>query len=293
MRVRGLVRVRRLAYRDRVSAPMLSGDAFASVCEVRVRRPLSQLSAAELRDLRDAHRIFCISDYLEDLLDGHSGLSVRVLLVGNSDRDFLDRPTNLPRHLRLLAMQNSFVSDNELIYTLPIGIENLALGNNGRPKLFKDPDDGERRHEILVGPFGLTHRDREGLCNAYSHTTGPWQVVESRASSGALDSLMREHRWVLSPRGNGVDTHRTWESLYRGAYPVVAESRWSNSLSQYGYPLVIVPSLAPTDVLAAIEYLSEKSSSALQPRLFRWLWMPAWTDWILGRGPSPVNTFNE
>ena len=26
---------------------------------------------------------------------------------------------------------------------------------------------------------------------------------------------------MLCPRGNGIDTHRMWESLYAGVYPVV------------------------------------------------------------------------
>jgi hypothetical protein len=35
--------------------------------------------------------------------------------------------------------------------------------------------------------------------------------------------IMR-HCMVLSPRGNGLDTHRTWEALYLGRVPVVKAS---------------------------------------------------------------------
>jgi len=35
---------------------------------------------------------------------------------------------------------------------------------------------------------------------------------------------MGEHRFVLCPPGNGVDTHRTWEALATGAVPVVQRS---------------------------------------------------------------------
>ena len=38
-----------------------------------------------------------------------------------------------------------------------------------------------------------------------------------------LDALVR-HRFVLCPPGNGVDTHRMWESLLAGAIPVVIRS---------------------------------------------------------------------
>lgn len=32
---------------------------------------------------------------------------------------------------------------------------------------------------------------------------------------------MRSHDFVLCPRGNGVDTHRLWETLYMGSIPIV------------------------------------------------------------------------
>jgi hypothetical protein len=42
----------------------------------------------------------------------------------------------------------------------------------------------------------------------------------------------RNHSFVLCPRGNGVDTHRLWETLYMGSIPVVirdvAHSDWTD-----------------------------------------------------------------
>jgi len=32
------------------------------------------------------------------------------------------------------------------------------------------------------------------------------------------------HKFVISPRGNGVDCHRTWEALYLRTIPIVKES---------------------------------------------------------------------
>jgi len=32
---------------------------------------------------------------------------------------------------------------------------------------------------------------------------------------------IRSHKFVLCPRGNGVDTHRLWETLYMGSIPIV------------------------------------------------------------------------
>jgi len=54
-----------------------------------------------------------------------------------------------------------------------------------------------------------------------------WVTFESPTERGDnrnfLGQLVR-HRFVLCPPGNGVDTHRMWESLLAGAIPVVKRS---------------------------------------------------------------------
>lgn len=35
---------------------------------------------------------------------------------------------------------------------------------------------------------------------------------------------LSEHKFCISPRGNGVDSHRTWECLYLGVIPIVEKS---------------------------------------------------------------------
>jgi hypothetical protein len=32
---------------------------------------------------------------------------------------------------------------------------------------------------------------------------------------------LREHKFTFCPRGNGIDTHRLWETLYMGGIPIV------------------------------------------------------------------------
>jgi len=36
---------------------------------------------------------------------------------------------------------------------------------------------------------------------------------------------MAKHMFIICPPGNGVDTHRTWEALYLGCYPIVIKNR--------------------------------------------------------------------
>jgi hypothetical protein len=52
-----------------------------------------------------------------------------------------------------------------------------------------------------------------------------FQPPQDRGSNGEFLGAIMEHRFVLCPPGNGVDTHRMWEVLLAGAIPVVLRSQ--------------------------------------------------------------------
>lgn len=54
------------------------------------------------------------------------------------------------------------------------------------------------------------------------------------------DELM-DHKFVVCPRGNGVDTHRMWEALYSGVIPVVIRHR-TYSMLEGNLPILFVDS---------------------------------------------------
>ena len=49
---------------------------------------------------------------------------------------------------------------------------------------------------------------------------------------------LRTHKFVLSPEGNGIDCHRTWEALYMGCIPIL--KRCINTLFYTDLPIVLV-----------------------------------------------------
>jgi hypothetical protein len=53
----------------------------------------------------------------------------------------------------------------------------------------------------------------------------PWVTVGEKINNteGRRKYLteLRKHKFCIAPRGNGIDTHRLWESLYMGCIPIV------------------------------------------------------------------------
>lgn len=74
-----------------------------------------------------------------------------------------------------------------------------------------------------------THPERRRVRAAFSASWGDGDVrltPERNSRMSVRDYLMKlgQHRFVLSPRGNGLDAHRTWEALLVGSIPIVRSS---------------------------------------------------------------------
>ena len=175
-------------------------------------------------------------------------------------------------------LQNSYISDNKFIFTLPIGVENFRLGVNGNPKHFKvRRPDKKRRAKILIGPFSPTHPVRESLLNNFPISNNIVDVLRDRIKPSRYDKLVRRYSAVAAVRGNGVDTHRLWESLYRGISPIVEFDQWWRSLEAY-FPDVIVINEWNTNEMASA--LERSKAAYFDPRSVKPLWMPFWEEKI-------------
>ena len=60
------------------------------------------------------------------------------------------------------------------------------------------------------------------------------------------------HKFAISPRGNGVDCHRTWEALYLRTVPIVKSSLHMNSFSDL--PIYYVNSWDELDYNKLMEF---------------------------------------
>jgi hypothetical protein len=83
------------------------------------------------------------------------------------------------------------------------------------------------KHRLLHAVFALeTHHERGAAAHAALGVPGATVIAYDQfdrkpMSFAAFVSQMAQHKFVLCPRGNGVDTHRLWEALHLGCIPIV------------------------------------------------------------------------
>ena len=79
------------------------------------------------------------------------------------------------------------------------------------------------RNRVYMNFSLRTHPSRHGVYHMFKDT--PWVTVgqQFQTLDGRFKFLqeIRNHEFVLCPRGYGVDTHRLWETLYMGSIPIV------------------------------------------------------------------------
>ena len=272
------VRIRRIANRRRTSEPFLSGDFFASLADTVIEK--LPLESSTLEKLQKSEVVFVKSNLLEEfLLKYSSAISSRVIICGNSDYDFT-QALEIPKSVKRMYLQNSFITNNKDFFTLPIGIENLRISINGLPRLMKPGLPwNKRKKKVLVGPFSSTHPERESLEKSIQLLVSQEiEIVKHRLSPKDYSALMQQYQYVFCPRGNGVDTHRFWEALYRGAVPIVIESQWSRGIRHLKIPFIEITEPTETAILRGIR---DFSGEVAEPSKYPTLWSDYWKREIL------------
>jgi hypothetical protein len=177
---------------------------------------------------RDARIFYSDTIHAEELFEQLARIADRrlVAVTHNSDRgataELLGR---LPAHVAAWHAQNVCHADPRL-HPLPIGLEN----ERWFPELRK-------KQKILglraarVTPTRLLYVNHAIATNPttrqrpYDLFAGePWCTAVHGKNGSDFDGYLQgiaDHFFVLSPPGNGVDCHRTWEVLYAGRVPIL------------------------------------------------------------------------
>ncbi len=223
------------------SEPFISGDTF---------RHYSDFTYDELNRSLDPSLVstgdivFVKTDYLEDFFTQiHPQITNRyVLLTHNSDYHVPRKFASYLDDDKILAWfgQNVDNCDHPKMKRIPIGIAN-KMWSHGNVETFADMRQKsfpQRRPILLYMNFSKETFlvERADVVNlfqdkAYCVASAP------KALPDYLEDLTHT-KFVLSPRGNGLDCHRTWEALLMGAVPIVKSSSLDSMYD--GLPVLIV-----------------------------------------------------
>lgn len=190
----------------------------------------------QLAHLHDGEKIFfCKTDYLEKDFETISKIKNDIVLIsGNSDYGITDSIVDIaPKNIKIWYAQNA-LANNSILQPIPIGLENEfpsirdghGVGWGARVKEKKEIIRSNNAKNItpkkliyanFTTETNLQHRlSIKNSIQKIEHIT--WK--DPKLSLSDFFNDLYDHKMVLCPAGNGVDTHRLWETLYCNRVPV-------------------------------------------------------------------------
>ena len=268
------IKLNQFRFRNSTNSPFLSGDSFAALTDYYIYGKFDN-QKIDLKRLHNAKSLFLNSHMIRIFLHDIQNIELNnvVLVTGNSDLNFVS-PIIMPKGIELWLCQNNAMPFHPKIRTLPIGIENLRYGRLGLKKWYKSISSNSISNKILVPPMSPTNPKR---ITAIQYAQGKKDVFDTYTEylhENDYFSLVEKYKFILCCEGNGFDNHRVWETLYRGSFPVLIRSPWSESLEYLNLPILLVESLEKINIDMLSGFLAKYA--AFNPKDYPQLWTPFW-----------------
>ena len=223
------------------SNPYVSGDTFRSHSD----HILDEVSAIDPFSVKSGEILFVKTNFLNEFIEKclpHLPDNIK-LITHNSDVGIESNPFNeeLSRKSIYWFAQNlKFnVINNQYIYPIPIGFENRNWLKNGKLSVLKNVKVSEEKINGMLCAFNTsTNRERIDILH-YLDLNNHVKYLRRVKHKDYMKTLS-EYKLSICPEGNGVDTHRIWESLLVETLPVVKKSNFVENLSSVGVPLFII-----------------------------------------------------
>lgn len=258
----------------RILAEYLSAEQYQKSCDQIWS--VDRRSTQKTNKMAPAHGavVYAKRDHSPALLSALKKNRSRIVLVTAESDDAVEEGAAIPPQLAGWFSTNSCHSG---VLALPLGLGNsycevtpkadliAAFSNTLKTELLYINFRPET-HQLVRGPLWESYADasRSGEITRHAGNVSREEYVRTLAS----------HRFMLCPKGNGIDTHRMWEALYLGAIPIVERH---SSLAQFSdLPILFV------DRLEGLEpsFLESKHQEMLSKR---WNWEKLFIPWWLKR----------
>lgn len=209
------------------SPPYITGDAFRAHCDYILDESNPELSVEEIGD---RSTIFVGTHFLGVFFENyHSQIQgTYILVTHNSDESAPGIFADFLNDTKLIAWfsQNVEGITHPKLFPIPIGLENRYCPNgedfSTLGAMIQEYKNDKRERLLYMNFTPRARSDRDYVFNIFQNQ--PYCKISSYVSYIEYLRHLGSSKFVLSPRGNGLDCLRTWESLYMGSIPIVKKS---------------------------------------------------------------------
>jgi|GEM_PF-628067 len=216
------------------SFPFITGDGFRSFAQ----HVFDDISDIDTENVCIGDIIFVRSDMLHDFFKKVlPKIKNRfILLSNNADNNISIEYKAYKKNMVMHWYAQNLLYEETNVTPLPIGIANLRyhkeinLINKARSSM------NTKKNKIL-----LAFRPNPERIEIRKKLSG----IKTTDDVGNVDKKtyyerIAEYKFIASPEGNGIDCHRTWESMYLKSVPIVIKNVMTEYFEKIGLPIMTI-----------------------------------------------------
>ena len=215
------------------SKPFITGDTFRKLAD----HVFDETKGFYPDMVKNGDIIFLKADLMETFFKFfHQKINSRyVLLTHNSDLSFdSENKKYLDEKIIHWFAQNINFKIDENFSLLPIGLENRRYLKNGFIYHFKKYRNSKKKYLVLSSFNENTNISRLEVNKALKNNK--MIISQNFKNTDSYKKTLSESMFNICPPGNGLDTHRFWESLLLNTLPIVVRSEFTSNLEKLKIP---------------------------------------------------------
>ena len=153
--------------------------------------------------------------------------NINVTLISHNCDENVNETYKVPKNVIVWYTTNCDV-DNDKIKSIPIGLENSQWFTeiHKKNKMVLKLTEPKKFKNLVYVNFNIdTNKKERQECFDYFKTQcSCWVTIDNKKNGIDFDNYLDNiynHKFVVCPDGNGIDTHRLWETLYMNSIPIV------------------------------------------------------------------------
>jgi len=271
----------KLKYSRPPSLPFITGDGFRAIAQ----HVFDDLETVQHSDVARGDIIFVRSDLLLDYFTKiHPRIKNKYILIShNSDKNIDSQFFKYIDENIIHWFAQNLVESHEKITPIPIGIQlriydpkNKVMESLIDQQIITEKQEKEGRISNIFYSFSEETNTKRSLADKFlkQHPVaiGPTKMLSRKE----YYENVSKYKFNASPEGAGIDCHRTWETLYLKAIPIVEKSASTEYWSKIGLPLYIIDSWSKIDTIdtqSIVNFYLESYAKFDSPALYMEYWI--------------------
>ena len=215
------------------SKPYISGDTLRNMSD----HIFDESKNINIKKIKTNDIVFLNSDLIEIFFKYYDKkINNRyILITHNSDRNVgAEEISYISKNVIHWFAQNLVLEEQENVSFIPIGLENLRRLKHGRKKWFKNVNGNKSKFILSSFDIYTNYQKRSSTKEELSEI----DIVDTKYFDSTKEYYenLNSYMFAICPEGNGVDTHRIWESLILKVMPVVVLNSFTKNLKNNSVP---------------------------------------------------------